>query len=143
MLNNEKISVDGSSKTLKEYADSELNLSSCVPENTPYFSATYKCGNVTSTNVINKKTISDYVLFNCSKTKGSDNDKYDCGMIILELMDDGQLVVHKKDIQKNKTLDSTIYWSWTPTLSSITKSRIMQMRFQLAAKTIIYNPVIL
>ena len=117
ILESSNVSVNGSTMSLKEYTEEVLDASSCTPTNTPYFSASYKCGNV-SANVINKKSISDYVTFDCSS--GTTDDKYKCNTFRLELMDDGKVVIMKEG-NKNK-----IYWSWKPNISTSTANTIIQ-----------------
>ena len=115
MLDSTNVTVNGSSMTLKSYSETIIDSSNCTPTDTPYFSASYKCGNV-SANVINKKTISDYVTFDCSS---GTNDKYKCNTFRLELMDDGKVVIMKEG-NKNK-----VYWSWKPNISTSTANTII------------------
>ena len=121
ILDSTNVTVNGSTTTLKSYSESVIDSSKCTPTNTPYFSASYKCGNV-SANVINKKTISDYVTFDC--LSGTNDDKYKCNTFRLELMDDGEVVI-MKDGDKDK-----IYWSWKPNISTSTSNTIIQSFYE-------------
>lgn len=117
IIKNQEFNIDGSLTTLKQYTEDKLNESTCAPENTPYFSASYKCGNVPNENLINKKTVSDYILFDCSNPENNDSDVFGCSEIILELLNSGIVIIYRKDLNKESTAEGSFknpLWLWDP-----------------------------
>ena len=67
-------------------------MTTCVPENTPYFSANYKCGTQVNDNP-SSAILSDNVSFNCADPENEKNDVYKCNTFFFELDDNGNVSV--------------------------------------------------
>ena len=127
IIQNQTFNLDGSSTTLKKYTEGKFNESTCAPVNTPYFSASYKCGNIPNENVINKKTVSDYILFDCSNQQNDNSDLFGCSEIILELLNSGFIIIYRKDISRESDAVGSFnnpLWLWDPKIDEITSVSI-------------------
>ena len=102
IIKNFTFNLDGKEQTLENYTKDQLNMSSCVPANTPYFSANYKCGTQVNNNPISSALLSDNVSFNCADPENEANDLYKCNTFYLELDDNGNLTIKQGD---------NVFWS--------------------------------
>ena len=91
IIKNFDFNLDGKQQTLENYTKDQINMSTCVPENTPYFSANYKCGTQVNDNPISSAILSDNISFNCADPNNESNDLYKCNTFYLELDDNGNL----------------------------------------------------
>ena len=105
----------GKEQTLQQYTDDKINVSNCNPINMPYFSATYKCGNVMSNNPLSNLTASEIAQFNCANPENEKNDLYDCNLFYLILNDDGTV-----NIKRNNDSNQIMY-SWDPEIDESEK----------------------
>ena len=107
----------GEEQTLQNYTDDKINLSICNPVNTPYFSATYKCGNIVNDTPLSNLTNSDIAQFNCANPDNQTNDLFNCNLFYLILNDDGSM-----NIKRN----NEVMFSWDPEIDETEKLFIIE-----------------
>ena len=112
-------SFGGKEQTLQDYTDDKINLEICTPVNTPYFSATYKCGNVINDTPLSKLTNSDIAQFNCANPDNETNDMFNCNLFYLILNDDGSINIIRKDT------NNEVMFTWNPVIDEIEKNFII------------------
>ena len=106
IIKNFDFNLDGKQQTLESYTKDKINMTTCVPENTPYFSANYKCGTQVNDNPISSAILSDNVSFNCADPNNEKNDVYKCNTFFFELDDNGNLSVKQgEEVMWSKPFD--------------------------------------
>lgn len=106
IIKNFDFNLDGKQQTLESYTKDKINMTTCVPENTPYFSANYKCGTQVNDNPISSAILSDNVSFNCADPENEKNDVYKCNTFFFELDDNGNVSVKQgEEVMWSKTFE--------------------------------------
>ena len=125
IIKNYTFDLDGGQKTLQEYTEDKLNESTCAPVNTPYFTASYKCGTISNSNPISNATKTDHVTFDCANPNNPSDDVYLCNRFYLILNDDGSFDVKRDGSNDSDSSDDVEYYSWSPGISDFDEQFIL------------------